>query len=155
MKPKSTLIIITHGLFLDMVLKSLLSSTGLVATHSTPPEEMLACSDYKNYTKPSTTWPDFASASPSIFTHCNNPSYSSLSAHFLCNNVGISLLELFVDSPAHLCNEPCNNQVLSNNDSLQSMLHLKLGILFWNQCFFLKGDLLRKSNHEVFSFSTF
>ncbi|XP_053992647.1 uncharacterized protein LOC128883853 isoform X2 [Hylaeus volcanicus] len=155
MNPKSTLIIITHGLFLDMLLKSLLNSTGLIATQPTPPKEMLACSNYKKDAEPLTAWPDFESASPTTFTHSNDPSYFSLSTHFLCNNVGISLLELFVDSPSHLCNEPCNSQLLSHDNSLQNMLHLKLGILFWNQCFFLKNDLLRKSNHEVFSFSTF
>ena len=161
--PYGSLIIVTHGLFQDIILKTLLSSCGPAPVSSIPPTEDLFLSVPSFATRKATMWPVFSSKSPIETAASRSNDLCSDHAQFLCNNAGISLIELFAVFPSPASSPNSNNSELSplgssfvfSPNSLPSQIELKLGILFWNQSFFLPEHLRFKSGHEVSSFSIF
>lgn len=158
--PYSSLIVVTHGLFQDLILKTLICSTGPVAATRTPPtsNERLPFSGVHSFNRDAHLWPVFSLDCP-IATCVSDDAFTSYTDfHLLCNNVGISLFELFVTEPRPsiptLHSEDQDARPSEEENPVDELI-LKLGVLYWNQFSFLPSELRRHSGQVVNGFSVF
>lgn len=160
--PHSSLIVVTHGLFQDLVLKTLICSTGPVPASRTSlsPAECLPFSGIHSAKHDIVLWPRLSLECPIATFVSDDPFDSYTDFHLLCNNVGVSSFELFASEP-----NPLPSSILSQKSSQQDTNNdqetstdeviLKLGILYWNQSIFLDPELRKYSGQVVNGFSIF
>lgn len=157
--PDSVVCLVTHGLFQDLLVKALITDSMRGGPTAGPPaflpsleqpEDVGEC-DHNNNEKNGSL--DFLNIlQPAV----NDPHLLRDGFYFLCNNTGISLLELLVTQKG---SSQKKNQldagVVPASPVTEGSAKHRLAILWWNSHDHLNKDILKASGHSMCGFSLF